>query len=183
VWRCCSRGRAISSTDFVEADLIEWETAGETFEEADFSNARLNASLHTRTAFLRCVFRRTNLFDATFVQCKMTGSVFESAELRPLTVDGGDWSYVRLRGADLRGVSFRGVRLSEADLTDADLTDCDLRESDLSYATLRGATLTGADLRGANVTGVDLSELRLAGAVLDVAQAMQVARGLGAVVE
>ena len=169
--------------DFVEVDLIEWETAGETFEEADFSRARLNASLHTRTAFLRCVFRRSDLFDATFVQCKLTGSVFESAELRPLTIDGGDWSYVHLRGADLRGVSFRGVRLTEADFTEADLTECDFRDADLSYATLRNATLTGADLRGANLAGVDITSLRLDGAVLDVAQAIQVAQALGARVE
>lgn len=45
------------------------------------------------------------------------------------------------------------------------------------------AVLSGADLRGANVTGVDLAALRLDGATLDVAQAVQVARGLGAVVE
>ena len=139
--------------------------------------------MHRGTAFLRCRFRRASLMLAEFHGCKMTGSVFESAELRPLVVDGGDWSYVRLRQADLRGVSFRGVRLAEADLTDADLTEADLREADLSYATLRGATLTGADLRGANVAGVDLAALRLSGVTLDVAQAVQVARGLGAVVE
>ncbi len=139
--------------------------------------------MHTGTAFLRCTFRRTRLYGAAFLDCKMTGSVFESAELRPLRVEGGDWSYVRLRGADLRGVSLRGVRLAEADLTDADLTDVDLRGADLSHATLRGAVLQGADLRGAAVVGVDLAALRLDGAVLDVAQAIQVARGLGASVE
>jgi uncharacterized protein YjbI with pentapeptide repeats len=139
--------------------------------------------VHRGSAFLRCRFRRANLFDATFAGCKLTGSVFEECDLRPLHVEGGDWSYVRLRGAELRGVSFRGVRLAEADLTDADLTDVDLRDADLSYATLRGAVLDGADLRGAVVTGVDLSALRLAGATIDVAQAVQVARGLGAVVE
>jgi uncharacterized protein YjbI with pentapeptide repeats len=143
----------------------------------------MNSSTHRGTAFLRCRFRRTSLWNASFVGCKMTGSVFESAELRPLTVEGGDWSYVRLRGADLRGVSLRGVRLAEADLTDADLSECDLREADLSHATLRAARLAGADLRGATVTGVDLAALDLRGAVLDVAQAVQVARGLGAVVE
>jgi fluoroquinolone resistance protein len=153
------------------------------FEDVDFSGARLNASVHTGTAFLRCTFRRSNLFDAAFVGCKLSGSVFEQAELRPLRVEGGDWSYVRLRGADLRGVSFHGLRLAEADLTDADLTDCDLRAADLSYATLRGATLSGTDLRGAVVHGVDLARLDLRGARLDVAQAVQVAAGLGAVVE
>ena len=149
----------------------------------DFSRARLNASVHEGSAFLRCTFRRASLMLAEFRGCKMTGSVFESAVLRPLTVEGGDWSYVRLRGADLRGVSFRGVRLAEADLSEADLSGCDFRDADLSHATLRNAVLSGADLRGARVVGVDLAALRLGGAVLDVAQAVQVARGLGAVVE
>jgi fluoroquinolone resistance protein len=139
--------------------------------------------VHRGTAFLRCRFRRASLMLAEFHGCKLTGSVFESATLRPLRVEGGDWSYVRMRQADLRGVSLRGVRLAEADLTDADLTDVDLREADLSFATLRGAKLNGTDLRGARVTGVDLSLLDLRGARLDVAQAVQVAQGLGAVVE
>ena len=168
---------------YADEDLVEWETAGEVFEDEDFSNARLNASVHRGTAFLRCRFRRASLVLAEFHGCKLTGSVFEGAELRPLTVVGGDWSYVRLRGADLRGVSFRGVRLTEADLSEADLTDCDFRDADLSHATLRNAKLNGADLRGARTDGVDLGAVDLRGATLDVAQAVHLARCLGATVE
>jgi uncharacterized protein YjbI with pentapeptide repeats len=35
--------------------------------------------------------------------CKLTGSTFVRRRLRPLTVEGGDWSWVSLRSADLRG--------------------------------------------------------------------------------
>ena len=63
------------------------------------------------------------------------------AQLRPLVVDGGDWSYISLRGADLRGVvGLAGLRLLEADLSDADLSGCDMSGADLSRARLRGVT-------------------------------------------
>lgn len=55
---------------------------GEVFEDEDFSLARLNASVHRGTAFLRCTFRRSRLMFAEFHECTMTGSVFESADLR-----------------------------------------------------------------------------------------------------
>src|SRR4051794_31685201 len=96
---------------FVDADLTEIVTRGTVFEECDLSGARLNASRHEASAFLRCRFRRTSLFGAGLVACKLTGSTFESAVLRPLTVDGGDWSYVSLRRADLTGVGLARLRL------------------------------------------------------------------------
>ena len=74
-----------------------------------------------------------------------------------MTVEGGDWSYVNLRGADLSGLDLTGVRLVEADLSEADLRGTVLRYCDLTRAVLRNVTLDGADLVGA-----DLSERRAA---------------------
>lgn len=166
---------------FADADLVELVTTGCTFEECDFSGARLNASEHTATAFLRCRFRRTNLFGASFIGCKLTGSVFlDGCNLRPLTVDGGDWSYVSLRGQDLRTIALPGVRLMEADLSESDLRDADLSGCDLRHARLHGVRLAGADLRGADLTAVDLTALDVRGVRLDMSHAVQLVEQLGA---
>jgi uncharacterized protein YjbI with pentapeptide repeats len=167
----------------VDADLTEVTSNGTVFEECDFSGAKLNASTHDASGFLRCLFRRTSLFGATLRECKLTGSRFEHAVLRPLVVAGGDWSYVTLRQADLAGIALTGLRLREADLTEADLTEADLRDCDLSHARLHNARLARADLRGADLTAVPLAGLRYDATVLDPDQAVQLTFAMGAVVQ
>ena len=83
---------------FSNIDLTEAVIRLCTFEECQLMNVRFNASRHADSAFLRCAFKRCNLFDAQFDGCKLTGSHFEQCELRPLTVTGGDWSFVALAG-------------------------------------------------------------------------------------
>ena len=84
-------------------------------------------------------------------------------------------------GAVARGL--RGVRLVEVDLYECNLEKCDLRDADLTHANLEKTRLAGADLRGANVEGIDLAVLDLRGVRLDVAEAVALARALGARVE
>ena len=169
---------------FHDADLLELATEQVVFEECDFSGARLNASDHVSTAFLRCRFRRTSLFDARLAGCKLVGSVFEGpCVLKPLRVEGGDWSYVTLRGQDLSGLNLSGVRLREADLSMADLSGTVLRGCDLGHARFDEATTAGVDLRDADVEAVDLRSWDLTGVRLDLAQAVQLAGLYGAVVD
>lgn len=177
------RGARFLRCRFYDAMLDELTTYGCVFEDCDLSGVSLNASAHEDTAFLRCRFRRASLFGATLRRCKLTGSVFESAVLRPLTVEGGDWSYVSLRGQSLAGVRLAGVRLREADLSGADLTGADLAGADLRHVRLHEVRLQGADLRGASLEGVDLRGLDLAGVRLDLAQAVTLAGQYGAEVD
>ncbi|WP_344933498.1 pentapeptide repeat-containing protein, partial [Actinoplanes nipponensis] len=65
------------------------------------------------------------------------GSQFLDCGLRPLTIDGGDWGFVSLRGQNLTAAKLGGLRLREADFTGADLTRADLRGADLSHARLK----------------------------------------------
>lgn len=167
---------------FNDADLTEMTSRGVVFEECDFSGARLNASKHSASGFLRCSFRRTSLFDATFDECKLSGSTFQETALRPLRVTGGDWSFVSLRRADLAGITFSDTRLVEADFTGANLTGAALRDCDLSNAKLTHAKLAKADLRGSTLAGLDLATITLDGTRLDVEQAVVIATSLGAVV-
>src|SRR5919112_6621193 len=94
---------------FSDVDLTEATTHGTTFEGCTFHTCRFNASNHRATAFVGCDFRWTSFFTATLDGCKVTSSVFAECILRPLTVLGGAWRSVTLRGADLCGLDLTGV--------------------------------------------------------------------------
>ncbi|TAL26110.1 MAG: pentapeptide repeat-containing protein [Frankiales bacterium] len=176
-------GRTFAGESLVGADFSEATLTRVVFDSCDLSGAELTSATLDTCAFLGCRMERVRLFGSTLRGCKLTGSTFVRAALRPLTVDGGDWSYVSLRAADLRSVALAGVGLAEADLTDADLSGCDLTGADLSRARLRGVRLRGADLRGARLDGCDVDGVDWAEVRIDVSQAVLLARAHGAVVD
>ncbi|WP_432957160.1 pentapeptide repeat-containing protein [Micromonospora haikouensis] len=165
--------------EFFHVDLTEAVSRGAVFTECVFGNVAFNASRHVDSAFARCVFKRCNLFEAEFTGCKLVGSSFEQCDLRPLRVDGGDWSFVALPGADLRGVRLTDVRMREADLAGADLTGATVTGVDLSGAQLHGSRLLRADLRGSDLSALDPTTVQRAGALIDAEQAVLLARALG----
>ena len=164
---------------FADVDLTEVTTHGALFEECEFFNVRFNASRHDDSALVRCAFRRCNFFDTEWAGCKLIGSTFHECDLRPMTVTGGDWSFVGLGGADLRTVVFRGVRMREADLTGADLTEAVLTELDLSGAALAKSKLIKADLRGSDLSTLDPRTCDITGAIIYPDQAAVIARAIG----
>jgi hypothetical protein len=86
-------------------------------------------------------------------------------DLRRAWLNGGQWSGLICRNADLAG-----VRLRDAILDHADLADSDLREAHLGRARLVGASLKRVRLDGANLHGADLRGADLTGATLDGAE-------------
>ena len=73
------------------------------FEECVLTGVRMGGARHLGSAFLSCRFDRARLFDVVWEGCKLTGSQFPGADVRPMTSTGSDWSYTSLRGADLVG--------------------------------------------------------------------------------
>jgi len=59
-----------------------------------FRDCRFNLSRHTDAAFVICTFTGCSFFEATFTECKLVGSRFDRCTFDPLTVTGGDWSFV-----------------------------------------------------------------------------------------
>jgi uncharacterized protein YjbI with pentapeptide repeats len=167
---------------FDDAGLEELVTRRCVFESCVLTGVRMGGSRHLGSAFLSCRFDRARLFDVTWEGCKLTGSQFPGAQLRPMTSTESDWSWTNLRGADLSGLDLSGHRFREADLTDADLRECDLTGADLDRARLQGVKLRGADLRGASTDGVNWLAFELTGVRLDLVQAVQFAGAHGALV-
>ena len=167
---------------FDDASLEDLVTRRCVFESCVLTGVRMSGSRHHGSAFLSCRFDRAKLLDVTWDGCKLTGSQFPGAQLRPMTSTECDWSYTALRGADLSGMDFSGQRFREADLTDADLRECDLTGADLDRARLQSAKLRGSDLRGASMDEVNWHAFELTGVRIDLVQAVQFARAHGALV-
>lgn len=168
---------------FRGSDLREATTDRCVFDQCDFTAIRGSASVHRGSAFTNCTFRMAKLFGVQFIECKLTGSTFEQADLTSFVADGGEWSYVNLRHQSLTGRGFKGLRLVNADLYGCDLRNADLRGADLSSANVGQVQLRGADLRGATLDGIDLAALDLNGVRIDLAQAIAVAQAHGAIVD
>ena len=172
--------RAYTGCAFNRIDMTEALTRGCVFTECRFANVKFNVSRHVDSAFLRCAFGRCNFFEAEFSGCKLMGSTFEKNEtLRPLRIEGGDWSFVGLREADLRGITVRGVRMREIDLTNADCSDAVLADVDLSGAQLERVRFDRCDLRGSDLTALVPGSVSLAGAIITADQAVVLAQALG----
>jgi uncharacterized protein YjbI with pentapeptide repeats len=167
---------------FEDAHLLELVTRRCVFEECILTGVRMAGGQHNGTAFLSCRFERARMSNSVFEACKLTGSHFVGADLRPLETRDCDWSWTSLRGVDLSGTDLSGQRFNEADLTDADLRECDLTGADLDRARLQGTRLRGADLRGASTDAVNWRAFELTGVRLDLVQAVQFARAHGALV-
>jgi fluoroquinolone resistance protein len=168
---------------FDDASLAELVTRRCVFERCVLTGVAMAGSRHDGTAFLSCRFDRARLFDVSWTGCKLTGSQFPGATMRPMTSIECDWSYASLRGVDLSGLDLSGQKLTEADLTDTDLREADLRRADLRHARLQSTRLRGADLRGADTDAVNWRGFDLTGVRLDVGQAVAVARAHGALVD
>ncbi|WP_240619715.1 pentapeptide repeat-containing protein [Blastococcus sp. TF02-8] len=165
---------------FDDAGLEELVTRRCVFENCVLTGVRMAGARHLGSAFLSCRFDRARLIDVTWDGCKLTGSHFPGAHLRPMTATECDWSFTSLRGADLSGLDLSGQRFREADLTDADLRECDLTRANLDRARLQGTRLRGADLRGASTDEINWRAFELTGVRLDLAQAVQFTRAHGA---
>jgi fluoroquinolone resistance protein len=164
---------------FVDLDLTEARNTGAVFTECTFRRAQFNVSVHTDAAFVNCTFRGCSFFDARFVECKLVGSTFDRCTFDLTRVDGGNWSFVGLPGADLRRAVLRGVRMREADLTGARCQGGALLDVDLSGAWLGAATFAKCDLRGSDLSAIDPTETDLKGAIVTYEQALVIAQSLG----
>lgn len=168
---------------FVDMDLTELINEGGSFTGCTFTGTRFNVSRHTDAAFVNCAFSNCSFFEAAFTNCKLVGSAFASCTFGLLTIDGGDWSFAGMAGADLRRSRISRVRMREIDLTGAVLREATLHQVDLSGATLDRTDLRDADLRGSDLSALDPGGALMRGAVIDVAQAVTLASALGLVVK
>jgi fluoroquinolone resistance protein len=158
-------GRPAPATDSVVRNWDDADPSGQTYTRVLFIDSDLTE-----------VANQGGVFET---RCKLMGSMFDDCTYNLLKVEGGDWSFVGLPGADLRGTELTGTRLREADLTALRAAGATMRDVDLSGAWLHSADLSGCDLRGSDLSTVDPLTVNLKNAIVDLTQAMVITTSLG----
>jgi uncharacterized protein YjbI with pentapeptide repeats len=181
--RMAISGITFDRCDFGGAGLSDVRTEKVTFTGCSFVGAELHGSQHRFSSFVDCTFDRTSWHGAVLTGCRVLGSTFTDCRLRPFTVAGCDLSLSSFGGERLMGTDFSGVRLREANLTGTDLSNCNFAGADLTGARAGGAILKGADLRGARIDTAFWVAAKVAGAMVDIDQALLYAAAHGLVLE
>ncbi|MEP7354622.1 MAG: pentapeptide repeat-containing protein [Acidobacteriota bacterium] len=179
--------------------LEEQLVKGVRVEGLDFSTCRLEACAFDTVAMPRSILRSAKWKDVRFtncdlanckilgleavrvemVGCRTTGMEAVQSEWQSLLIQGGDQRYAQFRFAKFHATEFEDCDFEDADFHGADLTGCVFRRCNLKNAELHKAKLAGTDLRGSQVEGLRIGAEDLAGAIVDVGQALAFAPLLG----
>jgi hypothetical protein len=99
---------------------------------------------------------QADLQGVNFQWAKLQGANLNDSVLAGANLTQANLTATRLRGADLRGANCTGAKMYRAYLAAAFL-----QGAKLNHAHLEGARLTGADLEGADVTGAHMDALTI----------------------
>jgi uncharacterized protein YjbI with pentapeptide repeats len=115
--------------------------------------------------------------------CRMVGWRASEGSLRHVLIKGCSAIGAQFWSTVFKNVRFENCILRDADFQRADLSGVVFDKCDLSNAKLSDAKLAGADFRGSKIEGVRLGLKELQGAIVDMEQAIAIARMLGVVVK
>ena len=115
--------------------------------------------------------------------CRMVGWRASEGSLRNVLIKGSNAIGAQFWSTSFKQVRFESCVLRDADFQRADLTGVVFDKCDLSNAKLSDAKLAGADLRGSKIEGIRLGLKEIQGAIVDMDQAITIARLLGVVVK
>ena len=87
-WGAELSGVTFTNCRFDDAGLEELVTRRCVFDQCVLTGVRMGGARHLGTAFLSCRFDRAKLFDVVWEGCKLTGSQFPGAAVRPMTSTG-----------------------------------------------------------------------------------------------
>ncbi len=176
-----------------EADLAHQSATGVLFEQTRLRHVALTQTHLSRLRLIDTRFDACDLSAAGWekahirrgelVGCRLLGTSLIEAQIEDVLVEDCNAEGALFVSARFRSVRFEHCTLRSASFAGADLRDVVFRECDLGQADLRGAKLKGTDLRGSTLEGMQVSAPDLRGAIVEPAQAVQVARLLGIVVE
>jgi uncharacterized protein YjbI with pentapeptide repeats len=129
------------------------------------------------------VWEKALLSRVELIGCRMAGWRGSEGSLRNVLVKGCNAIGAQFWSTAFKSVRFESCILRDADFQRADLSGVVFDKCDLSNAKMADAKLAGADFRGSKIEGVRLGLKELQGAIVDVEQAIGIARMLGVVVK
>ena len=158
------------------------------FDHVSFANCRIPSFRLQDFRMVKCDLSNAVLhgFEATrveFIGCRLTGMRASECHCHDVLFEDCDLRYVQLNDSEIRRSEFRASRLEESDLRGTDLQGAIFTNVILHRADLTQAKLRGADLRGAEIEGIAIQPKDLRGAIVSVAQAIDLARLLGVIIK
>jgi uncharacterized protein YjbI with pentapeptide repeats len=134
----------------------------------DLSNVRIRSLEMTRVEFIRC---------------RLVGLVAPKSRWQSVLLDTANARFAQLNDSRLRRCELRETHFGEAVLSRCELAETRLVQSILRQADLTGTHLNGIDLRSDNIEGMQVNVEDLRGARVSAAQALELTRLLGVVIE
>jgi uncharacterized protein YjbI with pentapeptide repeats len=162
-----------------EATLFKHVALGRTqLPSLQLRDVRLDACDLAEATWEKVLFSRVEA-----IGCRMVGWRASEGSLRNVLIKGCSAIGAQFWSTVFKNVRFENCILRDADFQRADLSGVVFDRCDLSNAKLSDAKLVGADFRGSKIEGVRLGLKELQGAIVDVEQAIGIARLLGVVVK
>ncbi|MDT0428482.1 pentapeptide repeat-containing protein [Streptomyces salyersiae] len=175
---------------FEEVDLTDAAGPGARFMDCELRGCSLDRTELGRARFLDSVLTGVrgvgtdlagaSLRDVEIVDARLGGVQLHGAVLERVLVRGGKIDYLNLRTARLKDVVFEGCVLSEPDFGQAQLTRVEFRDCVLRRADFTAVRMESVDLRTVAELDIARGVDRLAGAVINPAQLMELAPAFAA---
>jgi len=181
-------GLLLASCDLSDqaAEDVTFETT--LFKHAGLSRTQLRSlQLHDvrldSCDLAEAVWERASFNRVEAIGCRMVGWRLSQSAVRHMLIKGCNGLGAQFWSTTFKSVRFENCILRDADFQRADLSGVVFDKCDLSNAKMSDAKLVGADFRGSTIEGVRLGLKELQGAIVDVEQAISIARLLGVVVK
>lgn len=159
--------------------------SGCTFEHVDFSRSTFSDVLFADCRFLQCRMGRCWLSQCDFRSCSAPGMPFDEGRLSNVSADCCQMRYASFAAAAIDRFRASETVLAESSWHRARIKRLELDGCDLAHADFFGAPLAGVDLSRAVIDGLVVSDTfrELRGCIVSPAQAVDLARLLGVVVD
>ena len=124
------------------------------------------------------------VLDTKVISVKGVGADFHESLFKEVRMEDSVFSYANFSGTSWESAVLNGCDLQESYLEECRLKKTELNRVKLNRANLFGTALRGLDLRGCEIEGILISDEKkeLAGAVVDLYQAAELARLMGLVI-
>ncbi len=152
-----------------------------TFEDCDFSGCDMRKAIFRKCLLVGCDFSGGYWNGCTLDSCNASGCDMGDSRIVDTNIQGSQFQYAvcwRTRWEDCR---ISDTAFTEACLNEMILKRTEFYNVDMTKAELMGTMLKGIDLSGCTIDGIAISDSKkeLAGAQVNVGQAIALARLLG----
>jgi uncharacterized protein YjbI with pentapeptide repeats len=181
-----------SSLSLSGINLALPKVTNSSFERIHFRRVVFGPSQHVKLRFIDCRIESSDLSGIAwdqarfrrveFLGCRLIGAQFLGAELEDVVFKDCSLGNAVFSLARFKAARFENCMLTQASFESADCSGVVFADCDLSQADLRQAKLGATDLRGSRLGGVQVGAPELKGAVIDSAQAIQIASLIGLIV-